>query len=503
MAEIILDAGTLEFSADDLTATGLLVPFGEECHSNLGRFSVDANSFEIPDDLTGMSLNVEHERERVVGAFTAASVQGAGIVATFKYSATPEGRSAFNEAQRGDRRHLSAEVSGVRIKDGKAIAGRLFAAAQVAKPAFPSATLLASDVDAEQDETEPETPSETSEALEPATPVDPEPERTTEVADTEVLNTLTASDSAAKKPLTAKQVFEIMERANVGDTTLLASLTEVPYDGTGGVGVDTVAPQWIGELWGDLAYRRQISNLLSHANLTATQVVGWKFDDEGLPTGGNWAGNGAAVTSGTVSVTPFTQGIHRFAGANSIAREHFDFNTPGFIEAFYRAQALGYEKWVDSLTATAILAGATALEADDPTGIAAGAAMSALIDGATEVFGNYYTPDFAVVGKGYWKQIAKTPQVNALAYLNAALDLDGTDSAIDEFRITVSPLLGDSDVLVGASAAATLYELSGVPIRANLANIANGNVDSGIFGYASVVINEPKALIKVTPFTAE
>lgn len=142
---VIIDAGTLEFSEEDLTATGLLLPFGVKARSNLGEFEVDRDVFEIPEDPTGVALNVEHKREDVVGGLSRVWQQDEGILAAMRFANTPAGRKAFAEAkdEDGKRKHLSVEAAGVKIQNGRAIAGRIFGAALVEKPAFEGATLLA------------------------------------------------------------------------------------------------------------------------------------------------------------------------------------------------------------------------------------------------------------------------------------------------------------------------------------------------------------------------
>lgn len=147
MHTIEIDAGTLTASRDTRTVTGLLLPYGEPCRSNLGMFSVDPGVMSIPADLTGMSLNVEHQRERVIGSPVSMRETDKGIVATFSIARTPEGDAALNEIEAGTRKHLSVEAAEMKIKDGKATAGKLFAAALVKVPAFPSATLLAAAAD--------------------------------------------------------------------------------------------------------------------------------------------------------------------------------------------------------------------------------------------------------------------------------------------------------------------------------------------------------------------
>lgn len=146
MEPVIIDAGTLTFSEEDMTATGLLVPFGVKARSSLGEFTFAAGDIGLPEDLTGMSLNIEHRREDVVGAFSEIRQQPDGLVATFRFAQTTAGRMAFADAKSGKRKNLSAEVANVRIRAGKALPGAvLFAGALVEKPAFEGATLLAAE----------------------------------------------------------------------------------------------------------------------------------------------------------------------------------------------------------------------------------------------------------------------------------------------------------------------------------------------------------------------
>lgn len=152
MTDIQFDAGTLLASDDDnLELTYALVPHGEKCRSNLGEFEVGIGMFSIPEDLTGMSVNLDHKRERPVAAFVALTDQPDTMLARFRFRKDDDGRAAYADAKNpnGKRRHVSVEASDVVIRAGKAIAGRVFGAALVENPAFPSATLLAAAADTE------------------------------------------------------------------------------------------------------------------------------------------------------------------------------------------------------------------------------------------------------------------------------------------------------------------------------------------------------------------
>src|SRR5688572_9847814 len=128
MTDIRMDAGTLTANLAERIVTGLLVPFGEEGRTNLGRLTVTAGAVTIPQDVTGMSLNIEHAREDVVGTLVAAAETDAGIVGTFRIAQTEEGDAALASIADGSRKHLSAEIARVTVKDAVMQAGaRLFA----------------------------------------------------------------------------------------------------------------------------------------------------------------------------------------------------------------------------------------------------------------------------------------------------------------------------------------------------------------------------------------
>lgn len=518
IAELELDAGTLEFSeGDGMTATGLLVPFGEECKSNLGRFTVEPDSFTVPADLTGASLNIEHTREDVVGGLTKVETTDKGLVATFSFADTEEGRAAYADAKSGKRRHLSAEVASVVIRGGKAVAGRLFAAALVRRPAFPSATLLAAAPD-----TEPE-PEDTASA--PAEDTDAAPE--VDAADTKedavttaiVPDTLQASAPTEPKPLTKGEVFSYLAAIHSGTATdtmlaalrensgpvagsLFAALNDVKYDGTGGLTTSIQLPQWIGQVWDGVAYQQKYAPLFGHKDLTGLKISGVKWGTK--PQGGTWAGNKSNVPSNAPTMQAVTADALRFAGGHDLAREFRDLQAFGdttFFESYYAAMAESYARWVDNTVVLAqALAAATTSAADNPAGFEIGAGLSAIVDGAAKVIGADAVPSFAVVESSLWKSIIKAARNDVIGYLNAQLGLK--EGTLEGFRLLASDDLATGNVLVGAKEAADVYELPGVPIRVEAPDMVKGGIDTGIFGYAALFVNKADALQLITPYTA-
>jgi hypothetical protein len=82
-----------------------------------------------------------------------------------------------------------------------------------------------------------------------------------------------------------------------------------------------------------------------------------------------------------------------------------------------------------------------------------------------------------------------------LAYLNASLGLE--TGTVAGFNIVPSGDLATGDVIVGASQAATSFELPGSPLRVEAENIAKGGIDVGLFGYHAVAFNNLNALARV------
>lgn len=401
---VIIDAGTLTFSEEDMTATGLLVPFGVKCRSNLGEFEVGPGVFALPTDTLGASLNVEHRREDVVGGISHAWEQpDTGIMGTFKFAQTDEGRTAFAEAKSGKRKNLSAEVAKVVISGGKALAGRLFAAAVVEKPAFEGATLLAAedtgeseltdkgpaDVDPAHltigipDENFPEDitltppsgasrvytpeadPAEdnteggstvTATAIEPGQATAPAAVPSTLLASapgTPVdaitkayeLGTIFAAMAAVKTPGGLEDDYEAAH-------TLLAELADIKVQTTGGLTTASsgvIQPAWVGKLWQGKKYVRRFIDLATH-NYGGINVAGRKgFKiDQGTALVQHWGGNKSDIPSGTASTSTTAATRRAYGYAADIAREFWDLEGgQEVIEAFLQGVVDSYAKITD------------------------------------------------------------------------------------------------------------------------------------------------------------
>lgn len=545
-----LGVGLFALNREDRTVRGVLVPWGEQSRLSVSktkpvRFD-GPQDLRVPRDVSIVGLNRLHDRFDPLGRAVEldSSSVPAGLVATFRIADTPEGDEWL--AEPGNLRRLSAEVRNMRRRaDGSATA-ELVGAALVDEGAFASAALFAVDaVDSEShtvneytDEegnvwrrvvdvdssssTEIEddgtiTTTSTTTVVEVSEPAEPEtPEEGNNTVEEEVPNTFSAGDrKAGNRPVSAGEMFAIMSARASGtatadqrrrfveargdvDESALFALSDVDYDGAAGVGAQMTQPAWLGEVVDGTQYLPRFFNLFGSRDLTALAMSGWKWGVR--PQGGTWAGNKADIPSNTPTIVPVSENAQRWAGGHDHAREHRDFNTPGYFESYYAAMTEDFFRWLDEdVVLTDVLAAATEIEADNPAGLAIGAAMSGLIDGAAAVVDAGLLPTFAVLPTAGWKSILKTPNSDVLGYLNAQLGLD--EGTLENNGFVIRGSSGVTNTIVGSRSAADVYTLPGSPIRVEALDVARGGIDTGLFGYGGLNVLNPAGIVEVTPYT--
>jgi hypothetical protein len=284
-------------------------------------------------------------------------------------------------------------------------------------------------------------------------------------------------------------IMEVSEGAD----ELFAALTDIKWDGTGGLSQTITQPQWLGNVWNNKKYQRKIIPLLSSDTLTSLTLKGWKWGTK--PVVAAWSGNKSAVPSGTVTADAVNGTATRYAGAHDIAREFRDFGSAEFWEAYISAMTESYAEVTDLAAGAALLAAATDVEPGTvPTDVPD--ALVYIVDGVLSML-DIASPSWALVAPDLWRELVLTPVDGGLNYLSSALSME--EGALENFRILPWTGLDAGSVLVGDRAAATFLELPGSPIRVSAENIANGGIDEGFVGYAGTVINEPLGLALVAP----
>jgi hypothetical protein len=338
MPDILIEGGEVLANLDERTITGLLLPYGEEGRTNVGRFKVMAGDIAIPEDPSVVTLNLDHDRFQPTGRATRLWEQlPHGIMATFAVGRTPAGDQALADARdpNGLRRCLSAEFK-TGIKNGRATGGVLAGAALVQRGAFPSAQVLAADAEADDEATVIEAGDEATVAEDHSEAIYTDEDGrtyrrvydsvTTEAAtengtQTTVTTTITEEQTDAAAEVETEQEQEVSasavpatQRAGAPLATarqrtadlqtvfaamadvknhkpgqpeptdalaVLAALSDIKMNGTGAlpVGGDVIQPNWVGQLYQGIAYERQFITLGTlGTDITAGGKKGYTLD---------------------------------------------------------------------------------------------------------------------------------------------------------------------------------------------------------------------------------
>ncbi len=539
-AEIL--AGDLTANLEERVVSGLLLPYGEIGHTNLGQFSVEAGVITIPRDISTLVANEGHSQTDPRARFLTATDTPSGIVASFKIGTNEEDDLLLARIDEGRKNGkpmaLSVEVKGVSIKDGKATSGRLTGAAFVERGAFASAALMAAAVDTVEAPVEPEaqtadilTPDETGDlavtsaqtpstvtvtAEDTTTVFTPEPvinpEGESVMATATVPGTLTApvvTEATPFQKLDKLDLFAMIVNAKQSGETgvLMAALSDVKTGGAGSVGINSIAPDFVGQVWSGNTFTRRVIPLLRQGTLTKAKSSGYRFVVK--PQVGPWAGDKTDIPSNAPTTEAVTWTAERMAGGWDIAREFYDFNDVEAIDELLKLAATDYARKSDAKTLVNLLASATSstLIAAQGNGYGGGAKVAgvsnvtqAIVRGALRVVGNDATPTYALVNPIDYESLIYTKELDTLAFIGQSMGLnEGTTAGMQ-----VVPHVGITagTVLVGDKQAAASYELGGVPIRVSAIDIARGGVDEALFGYFQTRVEFPLGLQLVTAINA-
>lgn len=406
MPDIEIRGGEILANLDERTITGLLVPYNEIGHTNVGQFQVDAGIIKLPADPSVVSVNVDHDRYQPVGRATKVWEDPAvGIMATLSIARTPEGDAALADATdpNGKRRRLSGEFK-TGIKAGRATGGHLSGAALVEQGAFASARVLAADasedapLEIDSDDTAGTTVAEDhtetvytdengkkyhrvydSETTE--TPIDGGTATTITTTITEQETNQSEEDDMTTTDVQAAKVG-LDTKTPAGKTTprepgkqeilaaiatlrrnpldgssreVLAALSDIKLTGTGALpGSGVLQQSWLGRIDLGITYVREYINLFKlGTDINANGKAGFKFlrgtAQSPQWNDGTWAGNKTEINSGVGRTTKFESTLERYARGADIGREFFDL--PGgqdVIEAFLAELEVDYAQWSDA-----------------------------------------------------------------------------------------------------------------------------------------------------------
>jgi hypothetical protein len=522
-------AGDFSVDAEARIVRGLLLPWNEVSRTSASQtppIAFQRGTLTVPQDVSVISANRNHDRYDTVGRATKIEDTEQGLVAEFSIARNPEGDDFLAEYKAGTLRKLSAEMKDIVRSGTQAISARLTGAGFVPEGAFQSAALFALG-DVEEEEQPEENTSE------PKTTVEKVSEDFTDengVAHTKTTTTTTVVDgetttitvktvitepeapaeeevvgnpaipgaiAGAQKTEEKKDknaLFSLISNAvRNGDDTALMALSDVKISGANALGTGVAQPQWLGEIWSGRQYQRKVIPLLNTTALTSLTTRGYRFVNK--PTVSEWAGNKADVPSSTATTEVVEWGLTKFAGGWDIAREFIDFGETAVIDTFLRLAADDYARKSDNKVLADILAAATkGAVGSVPAGVSP--AMAKIIRGALRVQLADALPSYALVASDVYEELAFVKEYDKLAFLSMSLNLE--EGQLESFRVVPHTGLAAGSVLVGAKEAATVAELGGSPIRVNALDIARGGTDEALFGYVQTRIEYPTGLQLVT-----
>ena len=505
MSNLQASGELLNASIDERTLTYKLLPYGSTGSTNLGKITASQGSVTLPEDVTALPVNLEHDYRQPVGKFTRIEETDEGLIATVSIARTTAGNDALELAASGLRTGISVEIEKPVIRQGALVAGQLSGAGLVVRPAFAAAQLIASDFG--ETEVEEETPSDEEENEETES-VEDENESESTMENTTAAVPAALNASAPKNELAPKSFREasalIATAYATKDTRLAASL-----EASGVVGEENLfaalanvtstantanveQSQWLGELWSGKAYTRKYAALVNTGSLTSWKIEGWKFVTK--PVVGDYAGDLAEIPTNTVVTEHYSEEAERLAGGWKLDRKYRDFGNTEFISSFFKAATEDYARKSDAKVINFIKANATSVTGTVvPAGIAAGSAK--IVNGALSMV-DVATPSFAIVGLKAYREMLMTTEFDNLKFITQSLGLEGGNTA--GFQVIPSADVAPDDVYVGAKEAVTFYELPGTPIQVSALDVAHGGEDEALFGYFALILNDAKGLVKVS-----
>lgn len=517
--------GELLATESDRVLRYRLLPFGSIGRTNVGAVIASADSVEVPEDISHLTLNTEHNQMTPVGRFVSIEKGEDALYASVSISRIKRGDDALALTASKQLTGISVEVANAVIQDGKLVGGELVGAALCKTPAFPDAILMASNTDAVEEAvaalsdaveglktaltTDSEAPAEeeipeVQEVPEETTPdssEDEEKKGLTAMENSALPTALTASNGGSAEVKSFEQgtaliasaigkrdtvLLSAMEEAGIiGRQNLFAALTPVASSAADATRQD----QWLGEVWSGKAYNRKYATLVSSAPLTGYQITGWRFVQK--PVIGSYAGFPAQIPTNAVTTEQFTVDAEYWAGGNDLDIKYRHFNDQAFLQGYYRAQAESYARVSDARVLAHIVAEANSVVPGTvPSGVSAAAA--AIVDGALEMI-DFATPSAAIVPAAMYRELLLSREDDSLKYLSSSLNLENGSLA----GFTIVPSNDVTDVHVIAKEAVTFYELGGSPLRVEVDNPAIGGFQSALFGYTALSTADARGIIRV------
>lgn len=447
----------LTASEDDRTLTYRLLPFGEPGRTNVGTITVQAGAVTVPEDVTALPINLEHEYRKPIGRFTSVTETEDGLEATIRVARTRDGDDALTLAAEGLRTGISVEIDSPVIKAGRLIAGTLTGAGLVVRPAFENALLTASDMGEDTDKD-----------------LNMENENTTVVEQAAPLH------AGETRVDLGKVTFEA---ASSGASVQAALADLVPADDPGKV---YIKDQEVGELFEARKSERKFVEAVGVKPLTSLTVAG-KRKDRTFKVA-DWAGSKAELPTGKFTTSQETWKASAKAVAVDIAMELIEFGDESVISDLYEQAVDSYVEQTETELVDYVAAEATPLTApgDIVTTVNSAAAQLGAIGARM---------DIVVCAPDVYADLMGMKVNDAPWWLSgsSSMNISGQSANVGGITITTSQELEAGQVLVADKRAIDYRESKDFRYRA--LDVAHGGVDVSLIKFKAAKVTDPGSVL--------
>ena len=345
----------IKFSTDIIAAnsskrelTGVIVPFGQVGHTNMGDVVFQQGSLKIGE---GIKLFTEHDMTRPIGKLSRYEEDDKGIVGTFKIARTNAGDDALAEAQEGLRTGFSvgAMIDDYVTKGEQVIVNEatLREVSHVTFPAFGEYAQI-TEVAASADISQPTESEETivSNEVTPEVVEEVAAEVAAPAVEAQERNARPAIFTAPRSPIVSKGSYlEHNIRAALGNEDSRQYVMAADTTSNNSAFIPT--PQSTEVINGISNADRGFIDALSRATLPAS---GMSFEIPKITTAPTVAqADEAAALSETDTASSFVSvAVKKFGGQQTLSVELLDRSSPVFFDELVRQMEFAYAKATDS-----------------------------------------------------------------------------------------------------------------------------------------------------------
>ena len=496
----------IKFSTDIIAAnsskrelTGVIVPFGQVGHTNMGDVVFSAGSLKIGE---GIKLFTEHDMTRPIGKLSRYEEDDEKIIGTFKIARTNAGDDALAEAQEGLRTGFSvgAMIDDYITKGEQVIVNEatLREVSHVTFPAFGEYAQI-TEVAASADTSQPTESEETivSNEVTPEVVEEVAAEVAAPAVEAKERNLRPAIFTAPRSPIVDKATYlEHSVRASLGNETSKMYVAAAA-DTTDNAGL--VPTRQLTEVINGISNAdRPIIDSISRGTLPD---AGMTFEIPKITVAPTVA---VASEGGTPSNTDqnsafVSVNVQKFIGQQVFSLEILDRSSPAFFNELVRQMEFAYAKATDVAVGTALIAGGT--DGGNRAAFTTGALVSDFVsDAAVSIYkGTLGFAQNIVVSPEQWGalmglvdssnrpifQQTINPQ-NAGGTLTATAirgNLLGLNLRVST-ALTDGSGLGDNTAIIVNPDAYTWYESPRLQLQTNV--ISTGQVQVAYYGYGAV-----------------